>query len=322
MRWNPNPESFTVSKLPLSDEMQKSYDDSRYDWSPSTGGVLRLTKSSLFGYHFCPYQYWLEKFQGHRSEETMWMVRGSNVHDVVEYFWKNVDPILDEVLALIEDYKENLAYKKLQSIIPKPPAPYEYGEDSVIETWLRWQWDRLIVTKGKNWKPVGNELEVHARTNVEVDGVIVPVHMKGFVDRVFQDGDDGFILMELKTGKWTPKKATSMRQEMQFYKMLMEEGESEFLPVTNWAWEFPSGEVNNGDRREWEIEQIGERKTRYAPKSVDKKIKALIRAHLKEEFEPIHKVDCKSYCRHENLCSWCDYMHICPGWTQGGNKNE
>ena len=80
MRWNPNPESFTVSKLPLSDEMQKSYDDSRYDWSPSTGGVLRLTKSSLFGYHFCPYQYWLEKFQGYRSEETMWMVRGSNVH--------------------------------------------------------------------------------------------------------------------------------------------------------------------------------------------------------------------------------------------------
>ena len=321
MRWNPNPKSFAKSSSELSDEIQKSYDESRYDWSPETGGVFRLTKSSLLGFHFCPYQYWLEKFQGHRSEETMWMIRGSNVHDVVEYFWKNVDSVLQEVLGLINEDKENLAYKKLQDIIPEPPEPYAYGEKDVIETWLRWQWDRLLVTKGDNWKPVGNELEVHARTNMEVDGVIVPVHMKGFVDRVFQDGTEGFILMELKTGKWNARKATPMRQEMQFYKMLMEMGDSEFLPITHWAWEFPSGEVNNGERREWEIEEVGTRKTRYAPKSVDKKIKALLRAHISGEFEPIHKLDCKSYCRHENLCSWCDYMDICPGWN-GGKRDE
>ncbi len=69
---DPNPESFAESSSKLSDEIQKSYDESRYDWSPETGGVFRLTKSSLLGFHFCPYQYWLEKFQGHRGEETMW----------------------------------------------------------------------------------------------------------------------------------------------------------------------------------------------------------------------------------------------------------
>jgi len=318
MKFNPNGESFTKSSDYANAEMMKSYDESSYAWKPSDDGVLRITKSSLGDFNWCPYQYYLTKILGHRGQETEHMIKGTNVHDVCEYFWKNVDSVLPEVLDLIEEEKHLLGYEKLKTVIPKPPSPYMYGEDAIIDTWLRWQWDRLLVTKGKDWKPVGNEVEGHARIEVEVDGKSYPVHLKGFIDRIFSDSEGGFVLMELKTGKWNPKKATSMRTEMQFYKMLLEEGNmEEFLPVTHWAWEFPDGDVRNGTKKEWEIEEIGTRKTKYAPRTVNNRVKKLVEAHVKNEFPPIHKDTCKSYCRHENLCSWCDFMDLCPSWNGG-----
>ena len=100
--------------------------------------------------------------------------------------------------------------------------------------------------------------KVHAKTEVEHDGVMYPVHLKGYVDRIFSDGDDGYVLMELKTGKWkdAPYKYSSMRLEMEFYKnMIILAERDEFLPVTHWAWEYPNGQVNGGDGADWIIEE-------------------------------------------------------------------
>lgn len=330
MKFNPNDKYFTEESDYDNEEMLNSYRLSAYNWRPGMKNEngelmkLRMSKSTITGFAFCPYQYYLQKILGYKSTETAAMVKGTNVHNVVEYFWKAVPEHLDEIKSLVDENKPNQAYEMMKNVIPKPPEPYENNEESSIETWLSWQWDRFLVTKGENWIPIANEQEVHAMFDVEINGTKIPVHMKGYIDTIFSDGEGGSTLMELKTGKWNKYKAAYMRKEMQIYKMMLEnspEGGS-FLPVTSWAWEFPSGDVNGGTKREWEIEYMGTNKTRYAPKTVQKMIESLVKAHLFDDFKPIHSQKCKSNCRHENVCSWCDFMDICPGWNaEEGEEN-
>jgi len=328
MKFNPNEKYFTEDSEYNNEEMLNSYRLSAYNWQPGMknedGEVmkLRMSKPTITGFAFCPYHYYLQNILGHKSTETPAMVKGANTDNVVEYFWKAIPEHLEEIKSLVKENKHNQAYEKMKSVIPTPPEPYQNNEPASIDTWLSWQWDRFLVTNGENWLPTGNEEEVHAMFDVEINGTKIPVHMKGYIDRIFSDGEGGSVIMELKTGKWNKYKSASMRKEMQIYKLMLEnspEG-TKFLPVTAWAWEFPSGDTNGGDKREWEIEYMGTNKTRYAPKSVQKMIEKVVKAHLFDDFKPKHNSSCKSYCRHENICSWCDFMDICPGWN-GGEEN-
>tara|TARA_R110002020_G_scaffold221669_1_gene429786 strand:- start:336 stop:1067 length:732 start_codon:yes stop_codon:yes gene_type:complete len=207
---------------------------------------------------------------------------------------------------------ERKAREILHAVMPEPPEPYRYGEKVVIEKWFDWQWERFLVTKGVDWVAVGNEVSVHARINVNIHGEDIPVHLRGFIDTIFSDGEGGFILMELKTGKWNLRKAKNMREEMQFYRLALEEGQqAEYLPVSHWAWEFPNGTANGGVKSEWEIEKLGTRKTSYAPRSVMNNIRKLVLGHVTGIFEP-EPFDKK--------CEWCDYLELCPAW--GGTMGE
>lgn len=313
MKFNPNDVSLVDRGAEArTDELLKSYEESSYNWMPGMDGLLRISKSSLGSHGFCPLKYKFSYIYRLPSEESEAMVRGTNVHNIVEYFWNHIDDVLDEVLTLIADDKKHVAKEKLFSVIPSPPTPYELGEQVVIEKWFDWQWNRLLITEGKHWKPIGNEVSAHARMEIEVDGENIPVHLRGFIDTVFSDGDGGSILMELKTGKWNMKKAKSMREEMQFYRLMLEEGGyADYLPVTHWAWEFPNGTANGGVKAEWEIEQLGTRKTSYAPKTVMRNLVKLVRSHLKDEFEP---------APYAAKCEWCDFMELCPAWG-GGMEN-
>ena len=291
--------------------------------------ILRVSKSTINDYDWCPYQYKMKHIYRLAEAENEDMIRGTNVHSIVEYFWVNVTPVIPTALSLLEEGKSLLAKDTLWEVIPSPPAPdkYQYGEEVVIRKWFDWQWERFVVTKGENWTPVGNEVSSHATTTIEVDGHEIPIHMRGFIDTVFSDGSGGFILMELKTGKWREKKtATKMRVEMQIYRMMLEEGGyTDFLPVTHWAWEFPRGYANYGDRAEWEMEEVGTRKTQFAPRTAMKKIKALIRGHLYDLFEPApfqwpHPSGDGSTLSN---CSYCSFMELCPAWaTNEGEENN
>ena len=74
------------------------------------------------------------------------------------------------------------------------------------------------------------------------------VHLQGIIDRVFiQDG--AYIPMEFKTGPWKDYKLTSMRKEMAFYKLLIENasqasldaaGIDRDIPITHWGWYYPA----------------------------------------------------------------------------------
>ena len=345
MKFDPNPIPFFKRVEDLTPELLASYKESAYDWQPGDEGCLRITKSSLNTHNFCPYQYKLSNIYRLPTIENEAMVKGSNVHAIVEYFWANVDEpphepecicnnlnhnrydetcpqnqenrfeltsVLKAAKTLLGEGNERKAREMLHAVMPEPPEPYEYGEKVVIEKWFDWQWERFLMTKGIDWAAVGNEVSVHARINVEIHGEDIPVHIRGFIDTIFSDGEGGFILMELKTGKWNLRKAKSMREEMQFYRLALEEGQqSEYLPVSHWAWEFPNGTANGGIKSEWEIEKLGTRKTSYAPRTVNNNIRKLVLGHVTGIFEPEP---------HAAKCEWCDYMELCPAW--GGTMGE
>jgi len=310
MRYNPN-EKDKVEKggYPFEDLLD-SYGNSTYAWQPGDPTILRVTKSSLGTFGFCPKQYFFQNILKLKTEEKDHHIRGSNVHDVTEYFFQNVYDTYDDIVETLQSNDDDAydnAREMMQDIIPEPPEQYLHGEPEQIERWVDWQLDRLVASGGDAWHPVGNEAEVHGTRVVEVDGESIPIHMRGFIDRIFEDGEGGFALMELKTGKWKQRKNSDMRAEMQFYKMMLENSpHGEFLPITHWGWEFPGGDINDGDGPHWDYESVNSRYAKNTPAVVERRLKALVKAHLERDF-PTDRNDFK--------CVWCDFIEICPAWT-------
>jgi len=309
LRFNPNDEDRMVRDDYPFEDLLESYAKSTYAWTGADEDkILRITKSSLGTFNFCPKQYFFQNILRLETEEKDHHVRGNNVHDVTQFFFNEIFESIDDILEEIEEGNVDAARDKIHQVVSQPPEPYVFGEPEQIQRWVDWQFDRLILTKGEGWHPVGNEVEVHATRVVEVDGISVPIHMRGFIDRIFEDGNGGFALMELKTGKWKQRKNSDMRAEMQFYKQMLEHSpHGEFLPITHWGWEFPGGGINEGDGPHWDYESItANRWTKNTPAVVERRLKKLVKAHLDEDF-PAE--------RNEFKCVWCDFLEICPAWT-------
>ena len=308
MRFNPNDSDKVEREGYPFDDMLESYAKSTYAWQPENKDkILRVTKSSLGTFGFCNKQYFFQNILKLPTDEKDHHVRGNNVHDFTEFFFEAMYEQFDNVMEAIKNGEEEKARDIMHSVIPKPPAPYEFGEPEQINTWVNWQFNRLLACDGENWFPAGNEAEVHATRTVDVDGELVPIHMRGFIDRIFEDGNGGFALMELKTGKWKTRKSADMRAEMQFYKMMLEHSpHGEFLPITHWGWEFPGGNINQGDGTHWDYEPITTRGAKNAPARIEQRLKKLVKAHLDKDF-PAQ--------RNEFKCAWCDFLDICPAWT-------
>ena len=292
--------------------MMKSYEKSTYAWQPDmTDKILRVTKSSVGNFDWCPQQYYFSNILGMRGEEQDYHVRGSNVHDAVEYWWRAMKHVVQDVYDLIEKGEKDRALTMCIDTLAKPPEPYIHGEVEQLHLYVKWQFERLCNCERaeiKDWFPVGNEAEVHGtRMVVASDGTEVAIHMKGYIDRMFLDDDkQGIILMELKTGKWNKYKPSAMRAEMQFYRMMLEHSpHMEFLPVVGWGWQFPGGGINGGDGPKWDYESVRGPGGRYAPKTVEKRLKRLVDAHLAMDFPPD---------KNERKCSYCDFFEHCPAW--------
>jgi len=133
-----------------------------------------------------------------------------------------------------------------------------------------------------------------------VDDKEVEVQLVGIIDRVFSEGKGGLALMELKTGKWHPRKMSAMRMEMAYYKMLIELSTEDELKavglndtiVTHWGWRYSAA-----DRLDYEpVKKVSERAMQTA-------LNKLLRMYVEQDF-PLTKDDFK--------CSYCDYMDLCP----------
>ena len=130
MKFNPNEALQDRKAEARTPELLESYKQSTYAWQPGMVDddgkemKLRMSKSTLGDLSWCPLQYKFKNILRLPQTETEDMVRGTNVHNIVEYFWDNVDVVLPEVLTLIEEGKELSAKDKLmKSVVPQPPKP-------------------------------------------------------------------------------------------------------------------------------------------------------------------------------------------------------
>ena len=64
-----------------------------YFWHPKADDdhILKITKSSLSKYTTCPQQYFINYVLGMKEAQNDNMLRGINVHEAVELFYKRVD---------------------------------------------------------------------------------------------------------------------------------------------------------------------------------------------------------------------------------------
>tara|TARA_R100000406_G_scaffold96169_1_gene92990 strand:- start:298 stop:1323 length:1026 start_codon:yes stop_codon:yes gene_type:complete len=327
MRWNPNGDDSrqTIEEYNAETGHREEmlwYQNSTYAWNPNLqdGSILRVTKSSMGTFSWCPQQYYLEKFKGLRGESRYYHTRGLNIHDMMEWFWENISKEQEQAVLNLAESDIEAGRTLLHSYIPQPPEPYEYGEEEQIRQWVDWQYNRLIITQGKKWRPAGVEANIHANRYVVVDDTPVKVHLSGFIDTLFPSESDGYALMELKSGKYNKSKPTSMRKEMAFYKMMLDHSpHHEYLPITHWGWEFPGGGIEGGTGAAIHYESATNKTGSNAVKSVERTLEKMVRAHIAMEFPPdpyLGRFKKGVPLEEQKLkCNWCDYKEHCEFWS-------
>ena len=294
------------------------YDDqSSYAWAPKMGEediVIRVSKSTLTASKWCPKQLWLSKTHEVPQLQHDYLVIGDDVHQSMEAFYDNIDadniPLLKEAA---EEGKDRLVMEQLKTYLPsrdevigmrrdssKDEPFYELEYDHNITWLLRNEILRLSLTEAEHFLPVANEVKLSPRATFHVDDREVKVQLVGIIDRIFSEGENGLALMELKTGKWHPRKLSAMRMEMAYYKMLSELSTEPELKaaglndkmVTHWGWRYSAA-----DRLDYEpVKRVSER-------AMQTSLNKLLRMYVDQEF-PVTKDDFK--------CSYCDYMDLCP----------
>ncbi len=285
---------------------------SSYGWKPGDDTILRISKSSLGTLKWCPQQYVFEYIQYIRGETNEDMIRGTNVHNALEAFYPNVEPILEDIIETADEGNHHMALDMLRGAFPGPTecerdendpfikaGVWGYGESEILDNLAEDELSRLLKTEGRNFLPVGNETLVEAWEDIEVKGQIVKVHYKGFIDRIFKARGGGYALMELKTGKWKDSKTSPMRQEMAFYAHMLSLPTCtvpEFANITHWGWRFPRTPYTH-------YEPI----KKVSISAMKKRLEVLVRSHLEQDFQP--KAD-------PFKCSWCSHMPLCPAWTE------
>ena len=242
-----------------------------YQWNPSAedGPTLKITKSSIGTFNFCPasYVYSYDPFG-----EAMEYIDDPNA--LVKHFREYYPEAQDEISVAI--YRAMSAWSAERFI------------DSVKEGTLEF------------YKPIANEVMLDATYVLETEEYgRVNIHLQGIIDRMFFDGD-GYVPLELKTGPWKDSKKTNMRKEMAFYQLLFEECEAEDLikqgidpthGITSWGWFFPASNYIY-------VEEVKSR----SMTSVMNSLKKLVTAYFEKEFP--HKFFYKKCekCGHYEHC--------------------
>ena len=292
-------------------------DQSSYAWTPEMGEdgiVIRVSKSTLTSSKWCPKQLLLSKTHEVPQMQHDYLVIGDDVHQSLEHFYNNADA---DALVMLKSAatqgKDRLVMDQLRTWLPsreevigmrrdssKDEPFYETQYDHNITWLLRNEVLRLTHTEPEDFLPVANEVKLSPRATFHVDDKEVEVQLVGIIDRVFSEGKGGLALMELKTGKWHPRKMSAMRMEMAYYKMLIELSTEEELKavglndsmVTHWGWRYSAA-----DRLDYEpVKKVSERAMQTA-------LTKLLRMYVDQDF-PLTKDDFK--------CSYCDYMDLCP----------
>jgi len=297
--------------------------NSSYKWKPGDDAIIRVSKSTLGAVDWCLQQLWLDKTLSVERQSTEAMTVGNDVHHALERFYMHGDDDNDNIEVAAEAMLKGhtrQAYDALEPLFPSAhdmvenkwrdprdmSQPFYTAPYALNREWLiRHEMERLRHTDPSDFLPLGNELRVEARADYEMEDFgTVPVQFVGIIDRIFDDGEGGLALMELKTGKWHPRKRSEMRREMAYYKFLLEIADPDDLPdnirgktVTHWGWRFPKAD-------HWHYEKAG----KPAGKAMHRRLVKLLTAYLAEEFTPCVTLN----AREDFKCGWCDFQPYCP----------
>ncbi|QDP57116.1 MAG: hypothetical protein GOVbin1782_123 [Prokaryotic dsDNA virus sp.] len=281
-----------------------------YQWNAEwmddpTMPLLKVTKSSLNTFEFCKKQYEFQYIEGRKSEPNAAMARGSIVHNAYEDFYNEFE------LKKAEGLDENLLYEYCIGLFPIDDYGEVYQKMSAFET------ERFLKSKSANtlptYLPVGNEIKCNAQLEISSYVAAVTasgkpakrgfhlqrdytVHIQGIIDRVFQEGE-GYIPVELKTGVWKDRKESHMRNEMAFYKVLMDaDPDVTMNPITHWAWYYP-------DSNYFQLEPVRATNENNIPKRIAKLIKAYEDNRFPASYFP-------------NKCQHCSFIGLCDSAQQ------
>ncbi len=274
-----------------------------YKWKPEnyddpSKPILKITKSSLGSFDWCPKKYEFSYRQRLPQDQTEAMLKGTVLHNHREDFFN----IFDIKKAEKMNNSEVLEY--CTSLMPVD----DYYDISLTVASLEAQ--RFIEARTENkmdeYLPVCNEGKFDAEITIPAN--INPkfplsrdyvIHIQGIIDRIFKE-NGGLVPFEYKTGGWKDWKKTSMRKEMAFYELLLINAPDEVMikngldpndKVTHWGWYYPAANYIYAEPR----------KTRSMT-SVMNNIAKLIHYYEKDMFPA------KYYYK---TCAHCSFFGIC-----------
>jgi len=261
--------------------------------------ILKVTKSSLNTFEYCRKQYQYSYIERRKQETSEAMLKGTIVHNSYEDFYNAFD------VKKAENMDYNDIYNYCMSLFPIDDYYDLYQTMAAFET------ERFVQSrKGETlteYLPSGNEIACNARLvipkNAHPDFSLkrdYTVHLQGIIDRIFKEGD-GYIPVELKTGGWKDRKATGMRNEMAFYKVLMDnDPDCDMAPITHWAWYFPAA-------NHFQVEKVKARNVNSIPKRIAKLLYAYEQGAFPTSYYP-------AKCQYCSFIGICDEAQISQAW--------
>ncbi len=268
--------------------------------------ILKISKSSLGSFNWCPQKYVYNYIQRLPQDQTEAMRKGTVLHNYREDFFNDFDVKKAETMnnSEIIDYATGLMPVDEYYDISLTVAAFE--AQRFIEAKSEGKIDEYlpIVNEGifdcEVTIPIG-PYKGGAWNNNEEWQLSRPytVRLQGIIDRIFIE-DGKLIPFEYKTGGWKDYKRTSMRQEMAFYQLMIENCDEEVLAkhglnrdmeVSHWGWYYPAANHIT-------VEPVKKR----SMSSVMTNIAKLIYSYEREQF------DAKFYYK---TCSFCSYFGIC-----------
>ncbi|MBR9678219.1 MAG: PD-(D/E)XK nuclease family protein [Nanoarchaeota archaeon] len=225
-----------------------------------------VSKSRLGTYEQCPFKFKLHYVDGITVPPNKFMLRGLAVHDFMENFHANV-----------KIRKEGLYIK-----LPEGVSEEVLGHVKNVIGFEKKRWEKSLEKDYplKYFKPVMVETKVHNHDD----------KLFGIVDRVHLNYDDELVVLDLKTGKYNSKNYDYYRQELAFYKKLLDGSLLLKKPVKYGAIYFSGSDT-----------LIMESVSSQQVAILTQRIKEFRKNVMRQKFAP----------RPSILCKWCGYKEHC-----------
>lgn len=262
------------------------------DWTPVP--VPKLSPSAINTFITCPQQFKfgkIDKIYGPGSEAT---VRGSYVHEVLEYLFK--------------EPAEKRTIEKAREIAGNR---WKHGRDKYKRTsWETRARDAGVTDMNKfkwaSWHNIKTYFDMEDPTTIEpigletwVSGPILDVEIRGIIDRLDEDGEK-VVIVDYKTGKSAEpggKYDAAKILPLMIYAELTEEEQKREVDRMELLY------VSDGTRAVYHP-TAENREAMY--KTVRETYDAIAEACKTGEFE----------ARKSALCDWCDHKSYCPAWSK------